>query len=152
VEKRAGKVAFYNTSGIRLSEVKRRHFPSRDSWSQDRPPPLLADNVSFGCLTLESVLIPCRSSTPWRAGKAGVIDLGIYHRPHGIAMLPNGQLVVTIENPNGLLLIDPVARKVLRKYEVRGDHPHKVLLGPKTASAWASNANSREVAVVDLAS
>jgi len=36
----------------------------------------------------------------------GVINLGIYHRPHGIAVLPNGQLIVTSENPNGLLLID----------------------------------------------
>jgi YVTN family beta-propeller protein len=85
--------------------------------------------------------------------KVGVIDLGVYRRPHGIVVLPKtGQLVVTIENPYGLLLIDPVGRRVLRRYEVKGQNPHMVLVGPNAETAWASNSNSGEVAVVNLAS
>ncbi|MGO9969021.1 MAG: YncE family protein [Bryobacteraceae bacterium] len=53
--------------------------------------------------------------------KIGVIDLGSFRRPHGIAVLPrSGEIVVTIENPYGLLRVDPVARKVVRKYDVAG--------------------------------
>ena len=39
--------------------------------------------------------------------KSGVIDLGEYRRPHGMAVHPvTGQIVVTIENPDGLLLVE----------------------------------------------
>ncbi|MBZ5595887.1 MAG: beta-propeller fold lactonase family protein [Acidobacteriia bacterium] len=152
VEKKAGKVAFYTTSGIRLSEVKVGIFPHEMAWSPDRRLLFVTDNgllwmtdTGEGSNTISVIDAAARR-------KVGIIDLGIYHRPHGIAVLPKGQLIVTIENPNGLLLIDPVARKVLRKYEVGGEHPHMVLLGPKAETAWASNTNSAEVAVINLAS
>jgi YVTN family beta-propeller protein len=152
VEKKAGKVAFYSTSGIRLSEVKVGIFPHEMALSPDRRLLYVTDNGLLwmtdkgeGGNTISIIDAAARQ-------KVGVIDLGIYHRPHGIAVLPTGQLIVTIENPNGLLLIDPVARRVLRNYAVKGEHPHMVLLGPKAETAWASNANSGEVAVVNLAS
>ena len=57
---------------------------------------------------------------------------------------------VTIENPYGLLRIDPVARKVVRRYGVAGDSPHMVTLVDGTA--WVSDSGSGTVAVVNLAS
>jgi YVTN family beta-propeller protein len=153
VEKKAGKVAFYSSSGIRLSEVKVGIFPHEMAFSPDRRLLYVTDNGLLwmidkgeGSNTISIIDAAARQ-------KMGVIDLGIYHRPHGIAVLPTtGRLIVTIENPNGLLLIDPVARRVLRHYDVRGEHPHMVLLGPKAETAWASNTNSGEVAVVNLTS
>jgi YVTN family beta-propeller protein len=153
VEKKSGMVAFYSATGNRLSEVKVGTFPHEMVFSPDRRLLYVTDNGLLwmtdkgeGSNTISIIDAAARR-------KVGVIDLGIYHRPHGIAVLPKtGQLIVTIENPNGLLRIDPVAKRVLRKYEVGGEHPHMVLLGPKAETAWASNANSGEVAVVNLAS
>ena len=153
VEKKSGMVAFYSATGNRLSEVKVGTFPHEMVFSPDRRLLYVTDN---GLLWMTDKGEGGNTISIVDAGarrKVGVIDLGIYHRPHGIAILPKtGQLIVTIENPNGLLRVDPVAKRVLRKYEVGGEHPHMVLLGPKAETAWASNANSGEVAVVNLAS
>ncbi len=153
VEKKAGKVGFYTTDGKRLSEVKVGIFPHEMAFSPDRRLLYVSDNgvewmtdkgKGFNSISIIDVAL---------REKVGIIDLGNYYRPHGILVLPKtGQLVVTIENPDGLVLVDPVARKVLRKYDVKGEHPHMVLLGPNAETAWASNATSGEVAVVNLAS
>ena len=153
VEKKAGKVAFYTTDGTRISDVKVGIFPHEMVFSPDRRFLYVTDNGLLwmtdkgeGYNTISIIDIASRK-------KVGVIDLGVYHRPHGMAVLPGtGELVVTIENPYGLLRIDPVARKVLRKYDVQGESPHMVLLGPNAETAWVSNANSGRVAVVNLES
>lgn len=153
VEKKAGKVAFYTARGKRLSDVKVGTFPHEMVLSPDRWLLYVTDNGLLwmtdkgeGGNTISIIDVRSRAI-------AGVIDLGHYRRPHGIAVIPKtGQLVVTIENPFGLLLIDPVGRTVLRRYEVKGEHPHMVLLGRNAETAWVSNAGSGEVAVINLAS
>ncbi len=153
VEKKAGKVAFYAATGKRLSEVKVGTFPHEMVFSPDGRLLYVTDNGLLwmtdkgeGGNTISIIDVRARA-------KAGVIDLGVYRRPHGIVVVPKtGRLVVTIENPYGLLLIDPVGRRVLRRYEVRGENPHMVLLGPNEETAWASNSNSGEAAVVNLTS
>ena len=152
-EKKAGKVAFYTPRGKRLSDVKVGTFPHEMVLSPDRRLLYVTDNGLLwmtdkgeGGHTISIVDVRARAI-------AGVIDLGHYHRPHGIAVIrKTAQLVVTIENPFGLLLIDPVGRRVLRRYEVKGEHPHMVLLGPNAETAWVSNAGSGEVAVINLTS
>jgi YVTN family beta-propeller protein len=85
--------------------------------------------------------------------KVGTIGVGDFRRPHGIAVLPTtGDIIVTIENPYGLLRIDPRARKVIRKYDVGGESPHMVTLGPGGRIAWVSDSGSGAVSVVNLAS
>jgi YVTN family beta-propeller protein len=69
-----------------------------------------------------------------------------------MAVLPTGELLVTIENPYGLLRVDPVARKVVRKYDVGGESPHMVMLGPDATTAWVSVSGSGLVSIVDLVS
>jgi YVTN family beta-propeller protein len=153
VEKKAGMVAFYTAGGNRLSEVKVGSFPHEMAFSLDRRFLYVTDNGLLwmtdkgeGYNTISIIELASRKKT-------GVIDLGLYRRPHGMAVLPKtGQLVVTIENPYGLLLVDPAGRKVLRKYDVKGESPHMVLLGPRAESAYVSNANSGAVAVLNLTS
>jgi len=153
VEKKAGKVAFYTAIGKRLSDVKVGTFPHEMVLSPDRRLLYVTDNGLLwmtdqgeGGNTISIVDVRARTIV-------GVIDLGHYRRPHGIAVIPKtGQLVVTIENPFGLLLLDPVGRRVLRRYEVKGQHPHMVLLGPNAETAWVSNAGSGEIAVINLTS
>jgi YVTN family beta-propeller protein len=152
VEKKAGKVAFYSATGKRLSEVKVGTFPHEMVFSPDRRLLYVTDNGLLwmtdkgeGGNTISIIDVAARA-------KPGVIDLGNYRRPHGIAVLPKtSQIVVTIEDPHGLLLIDPVEKRVLRRYEVQGKHPHMVLLGPNAETAWVSNAGSGNVAVINLA-
>jgi YVTN family beta-propeller protein len=84
--------------------------------------------------------------------KMGVIDLGENRRPHGMAVHPKtGQIVVTTENPDGLLLVDPLEKKIVRKFDVQGKSPHMVLFGPEGKRAYVSNTNSGAVASIELA-
>jgi YVTN family beta-propeller protein len=63
----------------------------------------------------------------------------------------SGRLAVTIENPDGMLLIDLKQRKVLRKYGVDGGDPHMVLFGPGGEPAYVSNTATNTLAAVQLA-
>lgn len=151
IEKKAGMVGFYAADGKRLSEVKVGSFPHETAFSPDRRFLYVTDNGLLwmtdpgeGVNTISIIEVATRKKT-------GTIDLGSYRRPHGIAVLPKtGHIVTTIENPDGLLLVDPVARKVVRKYDVKGKSPHMVTLGPTADIAYVSNANSGAVAVLNL--
>ena len=151
VEKKAGKVGFYTEGGRRIGEVEVGRYPHEMAFSPDHRLLYVTDN---GMLWMTDPgeggnsisILDVRSRK-----KIGVIDLGNFRRPHGIAVLPQtGEVVVTIENPYGLLRIDPVARKVVRKYDVAGKSPHMVVLGDRTA--WVSDSGSGAVAVINLAS
>jgi len=84
--------------------------------------------------------------------KIGVIDLGEHRRPHGLGVLPRtGNLVVTVENPDGLLLVDPKARTVLRTFDTRGTSPHMLTVGADGEYVYVSNARSGNVSAVHLA-
>lgn len=151
-EKKAGKVAFYTLEGRRVGEVQVGRFPHEFAFSPDRKLLYVSDNGMLwmtdkgeGGNTISIVDLAARK-------RIGVIDLGSYRRPHGMDVLPNGEIVVTVENPHGLLRVDPAARKVLRKYDVAGESPHMVRLGPGGSNAWVSVSGSGKVSVVDLAS
>jgi YVTN family beta-propeller protein len=151
VEKKAGKVGFYTEEGRRLGEVQVGPYPHEMAFSPDHRLLYVTDNDMLwmtdpgeGGNSISIIDVRSRKKT-------GVIDLGNFRRPHGIAVLPRtGEIVVTIENPYGLLRIDPVARKVVRKYDVAGKSPHMVVLFDRTA--WVSDSGSGAVAVVNLVS
>jgi YVTN family beta-propeller protein len=152
VEKKAGKVGFYTVEGKRTGEVQTGAFPHEMVFSPDRRFLYVTDNGMLwmtdkgeGGNTITIIDVAARK-------KAGAIDLGSNRRPHGMAVLPTGELLVTIENPYGLLRVDPVARKVVRKYDVGGESPHMVMLGPGATTAWVSVSGSGLVSIVDLAS
>lgn len=151
VEKKAGKVGFYTEEGRRVGEVQVGRFPHEMAFSPDHRLLYVTDNGMLwmtdpgeGGNSISVIDVRSRKKT-------GVIDLGNFRRPHGIAVLPEtGQIIVTIENPYGLLLIDPVARRVVRKFDVGGNSPHMVTL--RDGTAWVSDSGSGAVAVVNLAS
>ena len=121
VEKIAGKLAFYSSTGERTSEVKIGTYPHEIVRSLDGKSLFVTDNgilwmqnAGQGGNTISIIDVATRKKT-------AVIDLGEYRRPHGMAIQPaTGHLVVTIENPDGLLLIDPQQKQVLRKFDVQG--------------------------------
>lgn len=152
VEKKAGMVAFYDSSGKRTSEIKVGVHPHEMLFSPDRKFLYVSDNGMVwmtdkgeGWNTISIIDVAARK-------KAGVIDLGNYRRPHGLDLHPRtGQIISTIENPYGLLLIDPAARKVIRKFDVQGTSPHMAMFGPRLETAWVSNSGSGTLAIVNLA-
>ena len=153
VEKKAGKVALYTVEGKRLGEIEVGAFPHELAFSPDRRLLYVTGNGMLwmtdkgeGGNTISIIDVVSRK-------KAGTIDLGNYRRPHGIAVHPRtGELFVTTENPHGLLRVDPVTRKIIRKYDVGGDSPHMVRLGPGGDTAWVSVSGSGLVSVIDIAS
>lgn len=153
VEKIAGEVGFYSAAGKRLAGVKVGTHPHEIVLSPDQRHLYVSDNGILwmtepgeGGNTLSVIDLQQRR-------RSGVISLGAYRRPHGMDLdAKSGRLVVTIENPDGLLLVDPVKRQVLRKYEVQGADPHMVLFGPGAQWAYVSNTASSAVAAVHLES
>ncbi|MCC6862480.1 MAG: hypothetical protein IT158_28145 [Bryobacterales bacterium] len=153
VEKISGHVGFYTASGRRVAEVKLGAHPHEIILSPDRRLLYVTDNGILwmtdpgeGGNTVSIIDVATRR-------KVGAIDLGKYRRPHGIDIHPqSGRMAVTIENPDGMLLIDPAARRVLRMYDVKGADPHMVVFDKPGQWAYVSNTASGTLAAVELAS
>jgi YVTN family beta-propeller protein len=151
VEKIEGEVGFYDASGKRIGGAKVGEHPHEIVRSPDGRELYVTDNgilwmteAGAGGNTI-SILDPVSMK------RTGVIDLGEYRRPHGMDIHPKtGLMVVTIENPDGLLLVDPAQRKVLRKYDVKGDDPHMAIFDREGEWAYVSNTASNTLAAVQL--
>ena len=151
VEKVAGQVGFYAADGQRIAGFESGPVPHEIILSPDRRFAYVSNNGILwmtdpgeGGNTITIVDIAARAS-------AGTIDLGDFHRPHGMDIDPKtNRMVCTVENPDGLLLIDLNDRKVLRNYDVKGKGPHMVVLDAEGRHAYVSNTKSHNVAVVDL--
>lgn len=152
VEKVAGAVGFYSADWRRLAGVKVGTYPHEIVLSPDKRHAYVSDNgilwmqyAGEGGNTISVIDLQ-------RRAHVGTISLGQYRRPHGMDVDPRtGNLVVTIENPDGLLLVDTRQRKVLRKFDVQGEDPHMVLLDAKAEWAYVSNSTSSTLAAVHLA-
>jgi YVTN family beta-propeller protein len=85
--------------------------------------------------------------------KVGEVVLDGFRRPHGIDLdRATGHLAVSTERPNRLLIIDPIARRVVRDFDTRGEASHMVTLSPDGKTAYVSNIVSENVSVIDLES
>ncbi len=151
VEKIAGVVGFYTAEGRRLSEAKVGAHPHEIVLSPDRRTLYVTDNGILwmtdpgeGGNTISIIDVTSQKKT-------GVIDLGRFRRPHGIAIHPRtGRMAVTIENPDGVLLIDPARRKVLKKYDTEGADPHMVMWDAEGRWVYASNTGTNTVAAIHI--
>jgi len=147
----AGRVGFYSADGRRVAGVRVGSHPHEMCFSGDRKRLYVTDNgvlwmtdAGAGGNTISIIDVAAKQ-------RIGVIDLGKYRRPHGIDLdRKTGYLVVTSEGPDALLLVDPVARKTLKAYDVRGKSPHMVILEPGGEWAYVSDSGSGNVAAVRL--
>lgn len=82
----------------------------------------------------------------------GNISTGEFRRPHGIDILRStGQLLVSTELPDQLLLLDPVKRTIVRTWPTGGKTAHMVVATPDGKTAFVSNSTSANVSAIDLA-
>lgn len=151
IEKVAGAVAFFSEEGRQLAQVKVGPFPHEAVLSPDGK--LLYVSVN-GVLwmtedTLGANAIAVVDTHSMRLART--IDLGRFHRPHGIAMVPGAsRLLATTERPFGLILVDPAASKVVRDFDVHGKSPHMVMPTANGEWAFVSNTDSNNVAAIQL--
>ncbi|GAB4407971.1 MAG: hypothetical protein OHK0021_18730 [Bryobacter sp.] len=151
VEKKGHALGFYSRDGVRQGGVALKQHPHELLYSRDKKFAYVTENGMLwmtdpgkGGNSIAIVDLAARKLS-------GRIDLGDNYRPHGMAIHPRtGHLVVTVEGPAGLLLVDPVARKVLKRYDTKGQAPHMVTLDPAGEVAWVSNSGSGTLAGVNL--
>ena len=153
VEKVAGAVAFYSEDGKQLARVNVGPFPHEAALSKEGN--LLYVSVNGVLWMTEDKLgnntIAVVDVRAMR--KVRDIDLGRFHRPHGIALTAAGdRLLATTERPFGVILVDPAAGKVVRDYDVKGKSPHMVIPTPDGEWAFASDTDSDAVAAIRLKS
>ena len=149
VEKVAGAVGFYSEEGRQLGLVKVGPFPHEGVLSQDGKLLYVSDNGVLW-MTEDKLGYNVISVVDVRAMKKVYdIDLGRFHRPHGIA-LAGGRLLATTERPFGLVMVDPGARKVVRDFDVKGKSPHMVIPAADGKRVFVSNSDSDSLAVIDL--
>lgn len=80
----------------------------------------------------------------------GEIDLGKFHRPHGIERGASGLLYVTCDLPPSLVVVDPAARKIVGAIDVQQALPHIVALTEQEDKAYTVNSGAGTVTVIDL--
>ena len=150
VEKVAGAVGFYTEDGRQVGHVPVGPFPHEAVLAPDGR--TLYVSVNGVLWMTEDAMGMNRISIVDVAGmrKTADIDLGRFYRPHGIAILPSGQLLATTERPFGLILVDPNARRVVRDFDVKGKSPHMVMPAADGKLAFVSNSDSDNVAAIDL--
>lgn len=149
--KPGGAVGFYSSQGELLQQVKVGSFPHEAALSPDGKYLYVSDNGVLW-MTEDKLGTNTISVLDVHAMKrVATIDLGRFHRPHGIAFIPGTQrLLATTERPYGLIMVDTVARKVVRDYDVKGKSPHMVMPTPNGKAAYASNTDSANIAYIDL--
>ena len=150
-QKASSSVAFYTPEGKLLSTVEVGTHPHELVISADGRYAYTTDNgtmqiehVGEGGNTVSIIDLHERR-------RAGVVSLGKYYRPHGIDLDPKtGNLLVTTENPDQVLVVDPRGQKVLRTYDPQGQTPHIVKVDKNGEWAYVSNARSGTVAAIKL--
>ena len=152
IEKKAGEVGFYTSSGRRLTGVKVGETPhevvidpnGRFAYVSDNGV-LWMDYEGPGGNTISIVDLQERR-------KIGVMPTGKYHRPHGLSIDPSTRrMLVTSENPDALVLLDLDGRALVQAYDNGGKAPHMVAFDRTGEWAFASNTNSDNVAAVRIA-
>ncbi len=151
-QKAGSSVGFYTPEGKHLTSVEVGTHPHVMVLSADGRYAYTTDNGTMqiehageGGNTVSVIDLHTRK-------RVAVISLGRYYRPHGIDIDPaTGNLLVTSENPDQLLVVDPKAQKVLRTYDTKGQTPHIVAAGKDGKWAYVSNARSGTVAAIELA-
>ena len=151
VEKVAGAVGFYTEDGRQIGLVKVGPFPHEAVLSKDGRFLYVSDNGVLW-MTEDRLGYNVISVVDVKAmKKVHDIDLGRFHRPHGIALVGD-RLLATTERPFGLVMVDPAAHKVVRDYDVKGKSPHMVIPAADGKRVFVSNVDSDSLAVIDLAS
>lgn len=151
LQKGASSLAYYSTGGTLQSTVPTGQHPHEMMLSTDGRYLYTTDNGTMrvehpgsGGNSLSIIDVAARR-------KFADISFGEYHRPHGIDLDPaTGNLAITTELPDQLLIVDPLKRTVLKHFPTKGKTSHMVRFGPGAQWAYVSNGGSSNVSAINL--
>jgi len=87
----------------------------------------------------------------WPAGEVtATIALGENTRPHGMAFLPDGSLVVTTEGSDRVVVVDVATGDITQQIDVGEGVAHMVAASPDGRFAWVTNISAGTLEKVDL--
>lgn len=149
--KKENALGFYTPEGEKLATVPVGTHPHEMVLSADGRYVYVTDNGTIyfnqpgkGGNTISIVDVIARKNV-------GKIDLGDFHRPHGIDIdHKTGLLAVTTELPDRLLLVDPKERKIVKDFDTKGKYAHVVTLGPGAKYGYVSHLGTGTVAAINL--
>lgn len=152
VEKKNNSVGFYASSGKRVGAVLVGETPHELVLSRDGRYAYVSDNGVLwmdydgpGGNTISIIDLTTRR-------RAGILPLGKFHRPHGLALDPtSSRAFVTAENPDRVVLVDLDARAVIKDFDNGGSDPHMVTFGKDGEWGYVSNTASGTVGAVHAA-
>ncbi len=81
--------------------------------------------------------------------RAGVVDLGRFRRPHGIALGLSGRAYVTVDHPAAVLEVDAEHRQVADEHLIDQQLPHMVVVSGDERYLYTANAGSGTVSRID---
>lgn len=151
LQKGASSLAYYSTGGTLQSTVPTGQHPHEMMLSTDGRYLYTTDNGTMrvehpgsGGNSLSIIDVAARR-------KFADISFDEYHRPHGIDLDPaTGNLAITTELPDQLLIVDPLKRTVLKHFPTKGKTSHMVRFGPGAQWAYVSNGGSSNVSAINL--
>ena len=82
--------------------------------------------------------------------KVADINLGKYHRPHGIERGESGRLYVTTDFPAAVLMVDPEQLRVVREFLLEETLPHMLAVTRDEKTAVVACAGSASLTVLSL--
>lgn len=144
-------LGFYSPDGKLKSKVKLNQHPHEMVFSPDRSQLYITEN---GTMRIENIAAGGNSVAIVdlkNRKKIATVSTGSFRRPHGIDFAA-GSVFVSTEAPDRVLRVDLKARKVADVFEGVGRIAHMVKVSPDGKTAYASNAGSGTVSIVDLAS
>jgi YVTN family beta-propeller protein len=151
LQKGGSSLGYYSAAGDYLATVPVGPHPHEMVLSPDGKYLYCTDNGTMqieqegkGNNTISMVDVAAR--------KRVEIPLGNFRRPHGIDIdRATGNVLVTTELPDQLLVIDPNSRKIVRTYDTKGKTSHIVTLGRGGKFAYVSNSTSSNIAAIEMA-
>jgi YVTN family beta-propeller protein len=143
-------LGFYTFDGKLQAKVPLEQHPHEIAFSPDgrylyitENGTMYIENISAGGNSVGIVDLKKRE-------KAATVSTGQFRRPHGIAYAA-GQVWVTSEAPDQVMRLDPKSRKIVENIGGVGRITHMITVTRDGRTAYASNAGSHSVSIIDLA-
>lgn len=151
VEKGISSVGFYTTDGNHIKTLKLDTFPHEMRLSPDRKYAYITNNGSLrykdSVMGGETISVINLHSLE----KEENISLHPFRRPHGIDIdTQTGYLAVGVENPDKVLLIDPIRKKILKTFDCYGKTPHMVTISKGAGWIYVSNVQSANLVGINV--
>lgn len=106
--------------------------------------------ANYGAGRAGSTLTVIELGAGGAARVAKTIDLAPYRRPHGMAFLADGRLLVTVEDSQAMLVVDVARGRVEQGIRTGADVSHMVVGSPDGRRAYVANIGSGSVTAIDL--